>query len=81
MLKNDTVKEVPRQSETKGKPMNLPRWMEQAIKNQIISKTEATEILQVCQTSDQEFVTMPRHLNTACERILLWELETAATIH
>ena len=61
--------------------MNLPRWMQHAIKEKVINESEAHEILRICQEADQELVNMPKHLNTACERILLWELEASATIH
>lgn len=61
--------------------MNLPNWMQQAIKDLVINELEAMEIHRICQESNQEEVTMPKHLNTACERILLWELDTAPTIH
>lgn len=59
----------------------LPEWMRLAIEARIISEAEAQEILRICLGAEEEFVTMPRHLNTACERILLWELEAAPTVH
>ncbi len=61
--------------------MELPRWMKQAVKERIISEAEAHEIHAICLDADTEFVTMPKHLNTACERILLWELEAVPTLH
>lgn len=61
--------------------MKLPGWMKVAIKERVISEAEACEIYQHCLESDHESVIMPRHLNTACERILLWELEAHPTVH
>lgn len=61
--------------------MNLPNWMAHAIRDNVISEAEAHEIHRICAESDQEFVTMPKHLNAACERILLWELEAGPTVH
>lgn len=61
--------------------MELPGWMKQAVKEQVISEAEAREIHAICLDSDTEFVTMPKHLNVACERILLWELEADRTVH
>ena len=61
--------------------MELPGWMKQAVKEQVISETEAREIHALCLDADSEFVTMPKHLNTASERILLWELEAGPTVH
>ena len=55
--------------------------MRLAIEARIISEAEAQEIFRICLAAEEEFVTMPRHLNTACERILLWELEAAPTVH
>ena len=61
--------------------MNLPIWMKRAIKDQVINEAEAQEIHRICVESSMEEVQMPKHLNTACERILLWELETSSTVH
>ena len=56
-------------------------WMKQAINEQVISEAEAREIRAICLKAATEFVTMPKHLNTACERILLWELAAGPTLH
>lgn len=56
-------------------------WMKQAIDERVISEAEAREIRAICLMAGSEFVTMPKHLNTACERILLWELEADPTRH
>jgi plasmid stability protein len=60
--------------------MILPAWMQQAIRDRVIDEAEAREIHRICLESDQEEVPMPVHLNNACERILLWELEAPPTI-
>lgn len=61
--------------------MELPGWMKRAVEERIISDAEAREIFAICRDADTEFVSMPKHLNTACERILLWELEATPTLH
>ncbi len=61
--------------------VELPGWMKQAVKEMVISEAEAREIHAICLDADTEFVSMPKHLNTASERILLWELEAGKTVH
>ena len=61
--------------------MELPDWMNLAVREQVISEAEAHEIHAICLDADAEFVTMPKHLNPACERILLWELDAGLTVH
>lgn len=56
-------------------------WMKQAIDERVISEAEAREIRAICLMADSEYVAMPKHLNAACERILLWELEAGPTRH
>lgn len=61
--------------------MEITGWIKQAVEERGISEAEAREIQTICLKSDGEYVTMPKHLNTACERILLWELEAPPGIH
>ena len=61
--------------------IELTGWIKRAVEERIISDAEAREIHSICLEADAEFVTMPKHLNTACERILLWELEAYPTFH
>ena len=61
--------------------MKFPDWMSLAVREQVISEAEAHEILAICLDADAEFVTMLKHLNSACERILLWELDAGLTVH
>jgi hypothetical protein len=53
--------------------MPLPKWLNRAIKEQVVSEQEAKEIHQISLQSDQELVELPEHLWSAAERIDLWE--------
>ena len=51
----------------------LPKWMQQAVKEQVLSPQEAQEIHQVALSSSDEWINLPEHLHPAAERVFLWE--------
>ena len=51
----------------------LPKWMQHAIKEQVLSPQEAQEIHQVALSSSTEYVNLPEHLHPAAQRVFLWE--------
>ena len=52
---------------------SLPKWMQQAVKDQVLSPQEAQEIHQVALSSSTEYVDLPEHLHEAASRVYLWE--------
>ena len=52
---------------------SLPKWMQRAVKDQVLSPQEAQEIHQVALSSSTEYVDLPEHLHPAAERVFLWE--------
>ena len=40
----------------------LPRWMKQAIKDQVVTESEAKEIHRLAKESTEEYVILPEHL-------------------
>ena len=53
--------------------MSLPKWLKQAVREQVVSPAEAQEIWQISLDSESEEVNLPEHLWSAAERIHLWE--------
>ena len=51
----------------------LPKWMQQAVKEQVLSPQEAQEMHQVALSSSTEYVSLPEHLHSAAQRVFLWE--------
>ena len=51
----------------------LPKWMQQAVKEQVLSPQEAQEIHQVALSTSAEYVNLPGHLHPAAQRVFLWE--------
>lgn len=51
----------------------LPRWMQRAVKAEVISPDEAQEIYKLSLESETDWVELPPHLFNAAERIHLWE--------
>ena len=49
--------------------MTGPKWIREVIKNNVISESEAKEILEICRASETEEVLMPEHLHSAIERV------------
>ena len=58
----------------------MPRWMQQAIQEQVLTLPEAQEIQQLCLQAGTEEVEMPRHLHPCLERLWLWE-QKPQTMH
>lgn len=58
----------------------LPKWMRQAIRDNVMSPEEAAEMYQLCLESEEEVVSLPEHLWKAAERISLWEAPTWPTV-
>ena len=52
---------------------SLPKWMQRAVKDQVLSPQEAQEIHQVALSSSTEYVDLPEHLHEAASRVYLWE--------
>ena len=59
----------------------LPKWMEQAIKDKVISRQEGRAIHRVASKSDEEWVVLPESLHEAAKRINLWQMPCEATLH
>ena len=57
----------------------LPRWMKQAIKDNALSLSEASELYHLSKNSPPEEVEVPEHLWDAVERLSLWEMEPAGS--
>ena len=51
----------------------LPKWMQQAVKEQVLSPQEAQEIHQVALSTSAEYGNLPEHLHPAAQRVFLWE--------
>ena len=52
----------------------LPKWMQQAVKEQVLSSQEAQEMHQVALSSSTEYVNLPEHpLRRWVQRVFLWE--------
>lgn len=51
----------------------LPKWMQQAVKEQVLSPQEAQEIHQVALSTSDEWINLPEHLYPAAQRVFLWE--------
>ena len=60
--------------------MKLPAWLKQAIKEQVVTKSEAQELFQICLQAETEQVVLPEHLWPAAERIDLWEQPAWPTV-
>ena len=54
---------------------HLPRWMRAAIKENVLSLSEATELYLLSENSQTDEVQIPEHLWDAVDRINLWEME------
>ena len=52
---------------------SLPKWMQQAVKDQVLSPQEAQEWHQVALSTSDEWIDLPEHLHPAAERVFLWE--------
>ena len=59
----------------------LPKWLRQAIKDEVLSEQEAQELHQVALASEQEEVPLPEHLWPAAARVHLWETPCSVTLH
>lgn len=62
----------------------LPKWMRQAIEQQVLSEAEAQEMHQLTQASEEEeeeLVILPEHLWPAASRVSLWEQPASLTQH
>lgn len=59
----------------------LPKWLRQAIKDEVLSEQEAQELHQVALASEQDEVSLPEHLWPAAARVHLWEIPCSATLH
>ena len=52
---------------------SLPKWMQRAVKDQVLSPQEAQEWRQVALSTSGEWIDLPEHLHPAAERVFLWE--------
>ena len=52
---------------------SLPKWMQQAVKDQVLSPQEAQEWHRVALSTSAEWIDLPEHLHPAAERVFLWE--------
>ena len=52
---------------------SLPKWMQRAVKDQVLSTQEAQEWHQVALSTSAEWIELPEHLHPAAERVFLWE--------
>ena len=52
---------------------SLPKWMQQAVKDQVLSPQEAQEWHQVALSASAEWIDLPEHLHEAASRVYLWE--------
>ena len=57
--------------------MSLPRWMQQAIKDQVLTPQEAQDWHQTVESAVQEPVSLPERLHEAASRVWLWESPSA----
>ncbi len=51
---------------------SLPKWMQRAVKDQVLSPQEAQEWHQVALSTSGEGVDLPKHLHPAAQRVFLW---------
>ena len=59
----------------------LPDWLLEPLMDGHLMAWEAAEIFDHCLMSTQEFAPLPRHLNSAAERLHLREVEASPTRH
>lgn len=52
---------------------NLPRWMQQAIKDKVLTSEEAKDWHETVESALQEEVSLPERLHEAASRVWLWE--------
>ena len=52
---------------------SLPKWMQRAVKDQVLSPQEAQEWPPVALSTADEWINLPEHLHPAAERVFLWE--------
>ena len=52
---------------------SLPKWMQQAVKDQVLTPQEAQEWHQVALSTSDEWINLPEHLHPAAQRVFLWE--------
>ena len=57
--------------------MSLPRWMQQAIKDRVLTKKEAQDWHRTVESAAQEQVSLPERLHEAASRVWLWESPSA----
>ena len=57
--------------------MSLPRWMQQAIKDRVLTPQDAQEIHKVALSTSGEWINLPEHLHEAASRVYLWERPSA----
>ena len=50
-----------------------PKWMQQAVKDQVLSPQEAQEWHQAALSTSGEWIDLPEHLHPAAVRVFLWE--------
>lgn len=53
--------------------MALPKWMQQAIRDKVLSPEEATDWHSTVLQSLETEVALPERLHPAAERVMLWE--------
>ena len=53
--------------------MSLPRWMQQAIKDRVLTPQEAQDWHRTVESALEEQVKLPKRLHKAAERVWLWE--------
>ena len=52
---------------------SLPKWMQQAVEDQVLPLQEAQEMHQFALSTSGEWIDLPEHLHPAAERVFLWE--------
>ena len=59
----------------------LPTWLKKAVKQNVVSLSEAQEIHEIALACPDEEIQLPEHLWPAAERISLWETSCSKTLH
>lgn len=59
----------------------LPEWLQKPLLEGAISLAEASEIWDLTLLSEEEWVSVPRHLYPAAGRLKLWQMSTSPTRH
>src|SRR5690606_3580319 len=69
-----STRSTPRFLPSRRRPM--PKWMRKAIKQQVLTLEEASELYLLVSNSDSAEVEIPSRLHPAVERVWLWETPT-----